>query len=92
MHLRCRNRELLQAKAAIPEGEPKKTVQGEAVADKAATTEANGTEKKAEVETATAAGVEAGKTKEHEEPKAAAEGKNVVEPGIGEAKPVAEAE
>ena len=51
--------------------------------------EANGTKA---TETATAANVEAGKAKEHEEPKAAAEGKDVVAPGIGEAKPVGEAE
>jgi hypothetical protein len=39
-----------------------------------------------------AAGVEAGKTKEVEKSKAVDEGKDVVEPSIGEAKPVTETE
>ena len=82
----------LQAKAAEPEKEPAKTTQGDAVAEEAPKTEANGTATVAEPEPATAAGVEAGKTKEHEEPKAAAEGEKVAHAGIGEAKPVGEAE
>lgn len=82
----------LQAKAAEPEKEPAKTTQGDAVAEEAPKTEANGSATATEPEPATAAGVEAGKTKEHEEPKAAAEGEKVAHSGIGEAKPVGEAE
>lgn len=86
-----------------PQEEPAKAIQGDPLTKEAGSTAANGSAKAAEPETAattkaaepepaTAAGVEAGKTKEHEEPQAAAEGKKVVEPGIGEAKPVGEAE
>ena len=82
----------LQAKAAEPAEEPAKTTQGDAVAEETPKTEANGTAVAAQPEQATAAGVEAGKTKEHEEPKAAAEGEKVAHAGIGEAKPVGEAE
>ena len=85
---------VLQGKAAgkQPAAEPAKETTGDPLAaEKPAT---NGTEKatEPEPEPATAAGVEAGKTKGHEEPKAAAEGEKVVAPGIGEAKPVGEAE
>lgn len=88
--------EQLQAKSAVPEGEPAATANqgGDALEGAGAKPEsdnktgANGTDSG----TATAANVESGKSKEHEEPKADAEGKKVVEAGIGEAKPIAEAE
>ena len=81
----------LQAKDVEPEKEPAKTTQGDAVAE-TPKAEANGTATATEPEQATAVGVEAGKTKEHEEPEAAAEGEKVAHAGIGEAKPVGEAE
>ena len=74
------------------EAEPQK-VQGDAVGEAAA--ETNGKAADAEEVAngdATAAGIEAGKTKEAEEPTADKEGEKVVEAGIAEAKPVTEAE
>lgn len=71
--------------------EPAKVVQGDPLADAAAAKEANGVAKE-EPEQATAAAVEAGKTKEAEKPEGEEEDEEVVEPAIGEAKPLTEAE